>query len=141
MLTKDQILEAVKNGRTSEALDGRDYQRLAVFFDADQLPIFGLALKDGVDWKAKEFTRENVLAQLREDVDFGFEKALDQRGISASLMHSVVQMWMWVLEDDLQHMDDYAQYGLPLFKQIAVKYGFDNPIGDDDGDESKYASE
>lgn len=31
-----------------------------------------------------QWTRENILEQLKSDVEFGFEKALDQRGISAS---------------------------------------------------------
>jgi len=35
---------------------------------------------------------------------------------------------------------EYAQYGLPLFKATAVKYGFSNWIGDDTGSEDKYAA-
>ena len=30
-------------------------------------------------------------------------------------------------------------YGLPLLKAVAVKYGFKNPIGDDEGTEDKYS--
>lgn len=37
--------------------------------------------------------------------------------------------------------DDYAFYGLPLFKATAVKYGWDNPIGEDSGRERKYDSQ
>jgi hypothetical protein len=84
-----------------------------------------------------------VLAQLKKDVAFGFEKALNQRGISAGLMSEVVKMWNWILEEGLENYDEdngYAQYGLPLFKATAVKYGFDNPIGDNNGDEDEYAS-
>jgi hypothetical protein len=81
------------------------------------------------------------LPNIEEDVEFGFEKALNQRGISSSLMYEVVSMWNWILEEGLEDFDDYAQYGLPLFKATAVKYGFDNPIGDDSGDESHYASD
>lgn len=33
---------------------------------------------------------------------------------------------------------NYAMYGLPLFKATAVKYGWENPIGDDNGDEEFY---
>lgn len=55
------------------------------------------------------------------------------------MMYAVVKMWMVVLEDELQSFDEYALYGLPLFKAVAVKYGFENPIGDDSGAESKYA--
>ena len=47
-------------------------------------------------------------------------------------------MWMWILEDDLQYMDSYAMYGLPLFKAVALKYGFKNEIGKDTGKEEKY---
>ena len=70
---------------------------------------------------------------MGRDVAFGFEKALDKRGISSGLMYSVVKMWLRVLEDELAKSDAYAQYGLPLFKAVAVKYGFPNPIGEDLG--------
>ena len=29
--------------------------------------------------------------------------------------------------------NDYRFYGLPLFKAMAVKYGWNNPIGEDNG--------
>lgn len=144
MLTKEQILSAVKAGRKSQTLDGRDYSRLVHFFGDEHLEAFDYGLKEGAPTReVKEFTEENVLKQLEADVAFGFEKALNQRGISAGLMHAVVLMWMWVLEDqDLLAMeDDYAQYGLPLFKAVAVKYGFENEIGDDYGNEDTYASD
>ena len=82
-----------------------------------------------------------MLKQLKEDVEFGFEKALNKRGISSSLMFEVVRFWNWVLEEGLEDWDEdnYAMYGLPLFKATAVKYGWDNPIGDDNGDENKYS--
>ncbi len=49
---------------------------------------------------------------------------------------------MYVLEDkELFDNDEYAQYGLPFFKKVAVKYGFNNPIGDDEGNEYMYSSE
>lgn len=34
-----------------------------------------------------------------------------------------------------------GNYGLPLFKATAVKYGWDNPIGEDSGRERKYDSQ
>jgi len=140
MLTKEQIIEAVQAGRKSgDWMSSRDYGRLLAFFDLSQWGIFGFEPKENAEHVAQEFTRENVLEQLRKDVDFGFEKALNQRGLSAGAMNAVVLMWMWVLEDELQSHDSYAQYGLPLLKAVAVKYGFPNEIGDDEGDEPKYA--
>lgn len=138
MKTLEQVFESYK----SNTIDGRDVSRLAQFVPEDQLHRIGESLKEEYIGKHQhiEFTRENVLKQLEDDVAFGFKKALDQRGISSSLMWEVVQMWNWILEEGLEDFDedDYAQYGLPLFKATAVKYGFDNPIGNDYGNEDKY---
>jgi len=127
----------------SECIDGRDLTRLAAFVTADQLEKLGFALKEGATHKPVQFTRKNVLRRLKNDLAFGFEKALNQRGISASLMYEVVKMWMWVLDDPLADWDDedYAQYGLRFFKAVALKYNFDNPIGDKNGDEPEFSCE
>lgn len=142
MKTIDQIAALYK----SNCLDGRDLNRLAQFTPYDMLGELGIRPNEEWDnkekWDAevKPLTRENVLAQLESDVDFGFEKALNKRGISSGFMFEVVRMWNWILEEGLEDWpkSNYAMYGLPLFKATAVKYGFDNPIGDDDGDESWY---
>lgn len=135
-------LQAIKNNYKSDTLDGRDLHRLMQFIPEEELRDFGLELKEEFKGTHKHIplTKDAVLEQLKTDVEFGFEKALNQRGISSSLMYAVVQMWNWILEDGLEDFDEYAQYGLPLFKATALKYGFDNPIDDDNGDENKYAS-
>jgi hypothetical protein len=136
--TKQQILEAVEKEKTSQVIDRRDFYRLCKFFDADQLHLFGFDADNPVDWQPMEYTEAIVLSALQEDVQFAFHKALTKRGISSSLMYEVIKMWMWVLDDDLQHWNSYAMYGLPLYKAVALKYGFGNPIGDDKGSESFY---
>jgi len=143
MLTQAQVLEAIKGGKESQTLDGRDYARLCDFFPVADWEALGFKLKDGAEPKPpKPWTQEAVVAQLAEDLAFGFEKALNRRGISASLMYETVKMWMWVLDDaELRDFDSYAQYGLPLFKAVAIKYGLPNAIGDDDGDDYKYSTE
>lgn len=140
-----KTLEQIQKEYKSQTLDGRDLLRLAQFIHFDELPKFGLKLRDGItkeeyDKEVKPFTHENILAQLKKDVAFGFEKALNHRGISAGLMYECVAMWNWILEEGLENFDSYAQYGLPLFKATAVKYGFDNPIGDMRGDEYIFSS-
>lgn len=136
MKTLEQIAENYK----SNTLDGRDLNRLAKFIPEEMLPKFGLSVKPEFvgQHEHKPFTRENILEQLRGDVEFGFKKALNRRGISAGLMHEVVCMWNWILEEGLEGFDEYPMYGLPVFKATAVKYGFPNEIGDDDGSEAKY---
>ncbi len=135
-------LQQVKENYKSETLDGRDITRLAQFIPEPELKDFGIELKDEYVGKHEHipFTKENILNQLKEDVDFWFKKALNQRGLSAGMMASVVQMWNWILEEGLEDFDEYAQYGLPIFKATAEKYGFPNPIGEKVGDEEEFAS-
>lgn len=137
-----KTLEFIIANYKSETLDGRDLYRLVDFLSEEQVKAMGMELVDELKGKhvPLEFNRENILKQLKDDVDFGFEKALNKRGISASLMFEVVQMWNWILEEGLEEFEIYAQYGLPLFKATAVKYKFHNPIGEDTGSEGKYAS-
>ena len=140
MLSREEILKAVKNGRNSESIDSRDYSRLVEFFPVKDWEPFGFSLKKGKAAPViKELTEDAIKKELQGDLAFAFKKALDCRGLSASAMYAVVKMWLWILEDDLQHCEDFRYYGLPLLKKIAVKYGFDNPIGDDNGDEKKYS--
>lgn len=143
MKTLEQIAKEYK----SKTLDGRDLSRLAQFVPFDMIEKFDIKPKEEYNnaekWNTtvKPFTKENILTQLREDVAFGFRKALDRRGISASLMYDVVKMWNWILEEGLEDFNSYAQYGLPLFKATAVKYGFYNPIGNMEGNEHIFSAE
>ena len=128
-------------------LDSRDLNRLCYFINAEDV-INALKLNDEESKELKDthkpvpYTRENVINCLRSDVEFAFEKALCKRGISSSFMFEVIKMWNNILEEGLENWpdSDYAQYGLPLFKATALKYGFDNPIGEDTGSEFKYSS-
>lgn len=100
MKTLEQLKELA-----SKCLDGRDFNRLAKFIPYNMIKDFGMEPNEEYNneerWNSTvvEFTRENVLKQLEEDVRFGFEKALNQRGISASLMFECVMMWNYILED------------------------------------------
>lgn len=124
----------------SYAIDGRDVSRLVDFIPESDLQVMGIELKPEHIGKHKpiKLTRKAVLSRLKADLAFSFEKALGKRGISASCMYEVIQMWNWVLEEGLEDFEDYPQYGLPLFKATAEKYGFPNPLGDDTGKERKY---
>lgn len=135
-----KTLTQVKQHYKSDTLDGRDLYRLAQFIPENELHEFGLTVKEEYVGKHVHvpFTKENILLQLEEDVAFGFKKALNKRGISASIMADVVKMWNWILEEGLENFDEYPMYGLPIFKATAIKYGFENPIEDDTGREKYY---
>lgn len=139
MKSIDQVISNYK----SETIDGRDINRLLAFVPEDRFKYFGVEIADEFKGKhiPKEWNRENILEQLEGDVEFAFEKALDKRGLSAEAMHGVIMMWNWILEEGLEDCDSFKYYGLPLFKETAIKYGFENPIGDDKGNEKKYSSD
>ena len=138
MKTIEEIIKNYENYETF--IEDRFGRRLCQFLTKEQMKEIGFELEEGIDHTPAEWTRENIINQLRCDVEFGFEKALNKRGISSSLMFSVVMSWNKVLEEGLEDWDEdnYRYYGLPLFKATALKYGFDNPIGDDYGNEYKY---
>lgn len=140
MKSQKQILDIIEKGRESQCLDGRDYNRLSNYFPVSEWKLFGFEpTEEGKEkFKPKEWTEENILEDLKSDLEFAFEKALNCRGISSGLMFETIKMWMWILDDELENFDEYAMYGLPLYKAVALKYGFDNPIGDDNGNEDKY---
>lgn len=137
MKTREEVLAAIND--RDPCLDGRDRARLAAFFPRSDWDVIGVTGTS--EHEPRPWTREAIIEQMHVDVAFGFTKALDKRGISAGLMYQVVQMWLWILGDPLAERDDYEQYGLPLFKATAVKYGFPNPIGDDSGREHRYSAE
>lgn len=77
------IEEVIKTYK-SNAFDEMDISRLTIFISEENIYLLGLELDE--EYKGKhvpiEFTKENVLKQLEQDVRFGFDKAFEQRGIS-----------------------------------------------------------
>jgi hypothetical protein len=122
MKTLEETIKFFKSG----CLDGRDAVRLSLFVPENRFDEIGILIPAEAIGKfiPKDWTRENILAQLKEDVDFGFEKAINHRGISAEMMYDVVHMWNWILQEGLEDFDNYPDYGIPLFKATALKYGF-----------------
>lgn len=142
MLTKDYVIEHYSNFGPKSF--NRLGTRLAQFCTKEELKKLNIFTDESIeawdDSKVKDWTEENIIKQLEKDVAFGFEKALNQRGISASLMFEVVLAWNQILENRLKDWNpyDYPMYGLPLFKATALLYGFENPIGEDSGSEEYY---
>ena len=144
MLKLETALSLCLSSKYSNGIENRTLTRMICFLSAEQIEKLGFEFKNDElreEHTPVEWTKENVLKQLEVDLDFAFEKALDKRGISANLMFYVVLFWNEVLESSLSNYDimNYAQYGLPLLKLTALEFDMKNKIGDDLGDEVKYA--
>lgn len=121
-----KIEDILKNYKSYETVLGDRFgARFAQFLTEEQMKTIGFELEQGVDHVPMEWTEKNVLAQLKDDVEFGIEKAIGRRGISSSLMHEVCRTWCFVLENGLDIPEDYDDYGLSHFKQIANHYGWE----------------
>ena len=101
MKTQAQVFQAIKNGRESQCLDGRDYERLIRWYPVEDWAHFGFEYTGEAETKPapNSWTREAILRQLRRDAAFGLEKQEGGRGISTMLMAAVCKMWLWILED------------------------------------------
>lgn len=112
-------------------VEDRFGKRLCQFLTIDEMKRIGFTIdaKHSATHQPLEWTEENILKQLKEDVEFGYEKAVNQRGISSSLMYMVVLDWCKVLENEFANWtaDNYGDYGKPLFIAVANKYGWALP--------------
>ena len=80
----------------------------------------------------KEWTEKNILEQLRRDVEFGWEKCVDERGISSELMAGVVNAWCKVLENGLDLNGSDGYYHRDQFINVAKHYGWKLEYGLED---------
>lgn len=124
MKSIDDILENYDEYKTF--MEDRFGARFTDFCTEEQAASIGWHAKEGYKWPdPKEWTEDNVLEQLKRDVEFGWEKACDERGISSALMYEVCRAWCKVLENDFANFDSYEPYGKPLFYRLAECYGWE----------------
>lgn len=79
-------------------------------------------------WKYQPNTNEAVLTEMKEYMEFAWDKALNHRGLSANRSIDKMRAWCWLLGDEEKiDWEKYAQYGAPILKQICELYGFPMP--------------
>ncbi len=127
MLNIDYVKEHYADFETY--IDDRFGARFVDFLPYEEWKDYGFSIREGCEppTEPKEWTEENVLAQLKKDVEFGWEKACDERGISSSLMYEVCKSWCKVLENEFADFEDYSPYGKPLFFKLSQHYGWELP--------------
>lgn len=120
MKTIDEIIANYSEYETF--LDDRFGVRLCRFLTEEQARTIGFKLKDGAEWRTpKAWTEENVIEQLKKDLDFGFAKCEAERGISSELMYYVCRSWCVVLENGLESIEP-GSYARDFFAAVAAHY-------------------
>lgn len=136
MKTLEYVKEHIKEIEHDNFLDRRFTKRLLDFLPAEEWKEYGFTPSENFkadEYKPKDWTEENVLEQLKEDLAFGIEKAVNHRGISASLIYEVVRSWCYILENGLENTS-YGWYGCNLFEAVDDYYKW-NLVGDQFDDE------
>ena len=123
MKSLNYVKEHLSEIEQDNLLGNRFTKRFIEFLPVEEWKEFGFEYTGKDEYIPKEWTEENVIIQLKSDVEFGIEKATGHRGISASLMHDVVKDWCIVLENGLENTE-YGWYGHKLFKAVDEKYNF-----------------
>jgi len=76
-------------------------------------------------WKVSNAPKKEILEYL----DFAYDKAEDERGLSAgrSMLH--FKTWIWLDDEKFYNeviylIDNYTNYGIPALDKISQHYGF-----------------
>lgn len=72
----------------------------------------------------KPFTEENIITEMKEYLSYAYEKAENQRGLSAARSMQKYQTWLYAIGDDelSEECEGYHLYGLPQLNKIKEKY-------------------
>ena len=125
MKSLDYVKNHIDEFEKDDFVDRRFTRRFLQFIPTDEWETFGFRYTGTEPYVPKEWTEENILAQLRDDVEFGYEKAMNERGISSELMAMVVEAWCNVLENGLDLDGDDGPYHIRQFITVAKHYGWE----------------
>lgn len=104
--------------------DRRFTKRFLDFVPTEEYEKYGFKHTGEEELIPKQWTEENILEQLKKDVEFGYEKAVNERGISSELMAMVVNAWCKVLQNGLNLDGDDGYYHIRQFTTVAKHYGW-----------------
>lgn len=124
MYDVEYVKEHIEEFEEDNFIDKRFTKRFLNFIPTSEWDKFGFKYVGEGEFTPKEWTEENVLAQLKKDVEFGYEKAVDERGISSELMAMVVNGWCKVLQNGLNLDGDDGYYHIKQFTTVAKHYGW-----------------
>ena len=124
MRTDDEILARVEAVQNDDWLGTKAIDLLARLPFEKAKPY----LKPDVDaseWKILPRDRESMLAEMLDYMPFAWEKANDERGLSAGRSMAHYSVWTWLAGDDLGDLTEYDDYGKDNLRRICKHYGWD----------------
>ena len=123
--------EIIKRFNESEDLFGTQQNDLIKFMTFENAKEFlteefVLKVENGEEkWEMKTEPKKEILKYL----DFAYDKAECQRGLSAARSMLHFKTWIWLDDEDfyneiIYHIENYTNYGIPTLDMISKRYGF-----------------
>lgn len=90
---------------------------------------------DSSKWITLPRDNKSILKEMRDYMEFAWDKATGHRGISAGRSIDHFRAWLFLVGDDellafANAEGNYPNYGCPILKKISEKYGFPVPNND-----------
>jgi len=123
MKTKEQISHFIKENYTAD--DQIEWEKLSLYLPHGELWTLAGFMSKHYNKVLKDITYENIVKDLKEDVERGLKAGQKRSSITSTVIYKSVQIWLWVLEDDLYDFNKYSPFGLPLYEAVALKYRFE----------------
>ena len=136
--TQDEIVARIEERKGNDFL-GWERSDYVAYLD---FPLVKPFLKEGTtpeQWRVNTTDpRENILDYM----EFAWDKANSERGISANRSISHCMAWLWLAGEDAllekvehEYNTNYCYYGKPILEMICDHFGWDWKVWDD-GDRS-----
>ncbi len=124
MRTDQEIIERINSVKEGDWLGTQQSDLIACLSFGAARPY----LKDGVtedEWKPLARDRDSVITRMLDYMPFAWDKANNERGLSAGRSMDHYQSWVWLAGDDLGDLTRYQYYGKENLCRICEKYGWD----------------
>lgn len=130
MRTDEEILERIKEKKETDFF-GFETSDLIVVLSLEHVKPFLKDPSKNKDWKADPRDRESIIKKIKDYMPFAWEKANDERGLSAGRSMAHFNSWVWLAGDDLGDLNEYKFYGKDNLVRICELYGLDHSKWDD----------
>lgn len=126
MRTPQEIIVKIRELKSKDFFGFR-VQDLALHLEKDDVLQFCKPDADLSNWKALPTDEESVKGEILEYMPFAWEKANNNRGLSAARSIDHMGAWLWLLGLDkaAEQIREYNMYGKPQLRAICEAFEWD----------------
>ena len=130
MRTDDEILARIEEVKADDFM-GWQTADLIVRLPFEKAKPYLKPKVKAEEWKISPRDRDALLAEMLDYMPFAWEKANEERGLSAGRSMDHYSAWTWLAGDDLGDLREYNHYGKDNLCRICKHYGWDASQWDD----------